>query len=520
MLKANLPSRDLRAGSLDVTYAEGAIRRVRIGNREILRHIYFAVRDRHWRTILAGIKGEDITAGEREFTIRLLVEHQEDGIHFVWRGVISGSPNNKIVFSAEGEPQTEFFRSRIGLCVLHPIENCAGSACTIEHSDGTREESHFPQLVSPHQPFFDVQAISYSPLPGLIARVEFRGDLFETEDQRNWSDASFKTYSTPLSIPYPVKVEPGEQVKQEVELSVLGSVPAPSTGDSSRVNIDIDRSRIYPLRAIGVMWDGDNIQNPISHLRVDVRFTNEAWPEAIRKAVECGLPLEIAAFTCDPAADLSELHSVVAQERAKLARVMVFRADGDLSDPEDVAIARWLFPKTPIGGGSCANFAELNRNRAIARGLDFLTWPVNPRVHAVDDETMIENLDGQAPALETARQFAGDRGVCISPVLVPDFPASSGWIASSVKHLFSAGVAAVTYSRSDSILREICELHAEGIVSSSSTNPLIADALILRKAGRDVAWVANFRPEPQDVAVNGKLVALTGYAVVRAELDR
>jgi hypothetical protein len=28
---------------------------------------------------------------------------------------------------------------------------------------------------------------------------EFEGDLWETEDHRNWTDANFKTYSTPIS---------------------------------------------------------------------------------------------------------------------------------------------------------------------------------------------------------------------------------------------------------------------------------------------------------------------------------
>ena len=38
------------------------------------------------------------------------------------------------------------------------------------------------------------------------------GETFETEDQRNWSDASFKTYGTPLHLPFPVEVEEGTRV--------------------------------------------------------------------------------------------------------------------------------------------------------------------------------------------------------------------------------------------------------------------------------------------------------------------
>jgi len=39
--------------------------------------------------------------------------------------------------------------------------------------------------------------------------ISFEGDVFETEDQRNWTDASFKTYCPPLRLPYPRPFEAG-----------------------------------------------------------------------------------------------------------------------------------------------------------------------------------------------------------------------------------------------------------------------------------------------------------------------
>jgi D-apionolactonase len=41
------------------------------------------------------------------------------------------------------------------------------------------------------------------------------------EDQRNWTDASFKTYSTPLELPFPVEVAAGERIFQRVVLSIM-----------------------------------------------------------------------------------------------------------------------------------------------------------------------------------------------------------------------------------------------------------------------------------------------------------
>ena len=46
----------------------------------------------------------------------------------------------------------------------------------------------------------------------------FNGETFEMEDQRNWTDASFKTYCTPLSLPYPIKIIKGTTIKQSIKI--------------------------------------------------------------------------------------------------------------------------------------------------------------------------------------------------------------------------------------------------------------------------------------------------------------
>ena len=45
-----------------------------------------------------------------------------------------------------------------------------------------------------------MQSISHGTPGGGEIVIRFEGDLFEMEDQRNWTDASYKTYSTPLRI--------------------------------------------------------------------------------------------------------------------------------------------------------------------------------------------------------------------------------------------------------------------------------------------------------------------------------
>ena len=52
------------------------------------------------------------------------------------------------------------------------------------------------------------------------------GDAFEMEDQRNWSDASYKTYVRPLRRPWPYSLPKGQKFTQAVRLQVSGTLPA------------------------------------------------------------------------------------------------------------------------------------------------------------------------------------------------------------------------------------------------------------------------------------------------------
>ena len=50
--------------------------------------------------------------------------------------------------------------------------------------------------------------------------------MFETEDQRNWADGSFKTYCRPLDRPFPYDLSEGERVWQRVAIRVRGGAPS------------------------------------------------------------------------------------------------------------------------------------------------------------------------------------------------------------------------------------------------------------------------------------------------------
>ena len=65
-----------------------------------------------------------------------------------------------------------------------------------------------------------MRALVYQVKPNLLAEVRFEGENFEMEDQRNWTDASFKTYGTPLRAPSPVEIKAGTKISQNFSLTL------------------------------------------------------------------------------------------------------------------------------------------------------------------------------------------------------------------------------------------------------------------------------------------------------------
>jgi hypothetical protein len=51
----------LQAGPVTADYADGFLRYIRVGDREIVRMIYFAIRDQNWKTLPFTIKKKRFT---------------------------------------------------------------------------------------------------------------------------------------------------------------------------------------------------------------------------------------------------------------------------------------------------------------------------------------------------------------------------------------------------------------------------------------------------------------------------
>jgi hypothetical protein len=572
----------LHAGPLSMLFEPdiGFLRTVRLGDQEVLRGVYAAVRDRNWGTVPPQVSGVRVERSEDSFRLTFHVECREGEIHFGWDGTLEGTAEGTVTFRMDGEARTPFLRARIGFCVLHPVRECAGRPCLVEKADGSTEAGAFPLLISPHQPFFEMRALSHEVFPGLTAEVRFQGDVFEMEDQRNWTDASFKTYCTPLALPFPVEVQAGTRISQSVTLALRGTVPEEARASSApeEIRFALSDAAPVPLPRIGLgLPQGDELPDGptldrlkalrLSHLRVDLPLHSPGYREALRRAREAArsleVPLEAALFVSDAAeAELSAFAAEVGGAWEEFACCLLFHAGEKTTGERWTSLARRLLSPSGsgprLGGGTNAYFTELNRFRPSPGGLedlDLVCYSVNPQAHNPDDATLVENLEGQAETVRSARAIIGGRKLALTPVTLrprfnpnatgPEPPPppgelpsqvdprqmslfGAGWTLGSLKYLAESGADRVTFYETHGwrgvmetgagsplperfpslrgavfplyhVLADVGEFSGGEVLPMVSSRPLEVDGLALRKGDRACLLLANLSPQPQRV---------------------
>lgn len=424
----------MRAGNLSLLYENGSIRYISAGKSEIIRMIYFAVRDNEWITIPPAIWDEVIEQLDDSFSIRYNCRFKSDKIDFEASCKIAGNSGNSLTLQVKGKAIRTFEKNRIGFCVLHPIEGTAGQPCTIINTSGSSDFNFFLCYISPHQLFTDIKSMQWDN--GVIkCRLDFTGDAFETEDQRNWTDASYKTYSTPLGKPFPVTLSKGEDLFQKVTFQA-GKVPDFHYEANDIININIPPGEMLELPAVGISRSTRPeplTDNEISilktlrfdHYRVDVHLHSDTWKEAaeaaINEAGKLGYALELALFFGDePTRQCHEMTDFFSHARASVSLITILHKTRPAT-PVDLAskvvpLLRASFKDAKIACGTNAGFAELNRNRPATGEIDYLSYSIHPQEHASDNKTLVENLKGQEYTVKSCVRFAGTKGVWISPV--------------------------------------------------------------------------------------------------------
>lgn len=510
------PVRLLHAGAYTAMLDGCDLRYVRFGSREIVRRLYFAVRDHNWNTLPSTITATEITEPENGFTLRLQARCEFAGGAFVWAATITGDHASGITYAFEGAvAEGPAFRyNRIGLCVLHPPAETCGQAFE-GITAGETVRGTFPVFIGEQAIKDGVEQALFAPVSALRigaregdVRFAFTGDLFETEDQRNWTDDSFKTYCTPLALPFPRSAKPGEAVRQSVHVQFHARdfatpPPPPMTQETFARNNEV-RVRVLPnpvrLPRLGLAL-AEGALGPEDtrllaalrphHLRVDCplwdleRTTNDLRRAQAFLEVAPNTGLEIAVFvSSDAEQPLARFADLLRDTGVgcRVHRVLVFHADEEATQENAswVQLARRFLapvvaPDAAFFGGTDQYFCQLNRARFNPEAVNGVAYSVNGQTHAFDERSLAEGLAAQADTVRSARAKFAPRNlpVCVSPVtLRPRFnPNATGaespsnsdtplprsvdtrqmslwaatWTLGSVAAFATAGADAVTY---------------------------------------------------------------------------
>ncbi len=508
---------ELRAGPLTALLDGPDLRHVRAGGVELVQRVYVAVRDAPWNTIPASFSDWQRDIGPDRFRITFRASHRYEGIAFDWDGSIEGGPT--------ASSATRWMAS---VTASSPTRRSASMSTT-----GWRARSAgrtwppprmgqltgiLPDAIAPQRivdgtlsgMFAPYSEIAIEVADGLEAVVSLDGDLLELQDHRNWTDANFKSYGTPLALGFPFDSTDGQRIRQVLTISGRGEIPlaAPPADPVIRLATTADG----PLPALGL--GSSTGEAPLAerevgllrqvrsaHLRVDLALGDDGWRAVLQRAKADAAALDTG---LELALSVNETHGEALAALAKdlgegcaVARVLIYPAsDGfsamlSLTPASLVRLVReHLEPVTGtvvFAGGTNQNFSDINRDRPTDPVLTGVCFSISPTVHAADDASIIENQAGAAEVVRMARSFSGDRAICVSPVTIatrfgpyPDGPAAPGdpppsvdvrqasllgaaWTVGELKHLAEAGAASVTLFEPTGW---------RGIVGSEAGNPM------------------------------------------------
>ena len=446
--------RKLFAGPLTLEYSEGSLWNISNGSEEIIRRIYLVFQDINWTSRPFVIKDEIWQIADRSFSAKIKAQGSHDAKDLSVELEITGSESGEITYGFSASTAVSFMRNRLGLCLLHPVAGLAGRECELTKADGAVEISRFPDAISPNQPFLNLSGISHKLQSGQVVSVNFKGEIFESEDHRNWSDASYKTYCTPISLPFPAQVTPGETLSQKITISISGEyTTAISKNESAVITVGAEEIEL-PEIGLGLSEDPAHLivseyagfeDLAIKHLRLALNDDSQirsAVEKALLVTKQLKIDLDLAIKAESPEQLKAILQSII-EIKDQIRSFYIFSASEKTTPIGFIQVAEELLgDKSKIIGGTDLYFTELNRNQSAVDFVHQVNFSINPQVHSFDDRTLIQNTASQKAIATNAHRIAKGKKVSIGPITLrprynpnatqPDKDASNTPLPSSV----------------------------------------------------------------------------------------
>jgi hypothetical protein len=238
------------------------------------------------------------------------------------------------------------------------------------------------------------------------------GKVLEAEDQRNWTDNTYKIYSGSLSEPRPFVTSAGSIWKQSVKFEV--GAPRSAPVDQAKIVV----REIEALPSTGLQFNTEPLLSPddlekalvlleIDHLRVN---EESLTAQKIATTASSGLILEAALLSSNSGAALQTEVTKLSQRVPAGSRILIQREGREIVEEADLPMNESLSSYIP---GTDAYLVDLHRNK-----YDFgnsVSYSMAPTVHSTDIETIFKTLYTQRESIEFAQKYLAPQ-VFISPI--------------------------------------------------------------------------------------------------------
>jgi hypothetical protein len=410
--------RRMRVGDVGLDLAPEGLRNVTFRGQRLVAEIYPALRRPDWSTQRPAVVSEHVELGETSAELVRVVEDVD--VRSVLRVSIS---DGVLHLDSTVQALRRVALNRWGLNVCLDASDWAESVVDV---DGV--PSRLPKDVAPQQEIGGVlqglfppgERLSFTRDDGAAVVLRSTGLRLEAEDQRNWTDPTFKIYSGSLADPRPVTIAAGARRTQSLSVQLEAGTPA-------RARMSAPAWQRVALPELGVQANDVELQEGDSRLLdilgVDrVRLDVESHVRVAPPLGQAEVPeLEVAVLL----GELDEEGGAAVDCSGRRlpgplpvgSRVLV-HGEGRRSTgaAEADACAAALAPGSvglEVVPGTDAYFTDVNRDRPLIGGR--VSFSIVPTVHTADSETLFRSLREQARVVRQARSTLAAR-VHVSPI--------------------------------------------------------------------------------------------------------
>ena len=399
-------------GGFTLDLAREAIRNIRYEGVQLIDLLYTAIRPSDWSTLKSDEYDADVKVVGSDCVITIN-ESLANALVATTKVILSASNNFSVAYELKG--LAEYSVNRWGICFCLNTEEWMGATVISAGNSYSLLQDISPQRVVDGV----IQGLFPASHEVKIIAADQRyisavssGRVLEAEDQRNWTDNTYKIYSGSLSEPRPFITSAGSTWKQSIAFEV--GVPKQTSADPTKILV----REIEALPSIGLQFNTDSLLTPddlekalvlleIDHLRINEEALTS---QKIATTASNGLILETALLSSNKDEVLKAEVLNLSQRVPAGSRLLIQREGREVVEAAELPKNDSLNTFIP---GTDAYLVDLHRESFVFA--NSVAYSMAPTVHSTDTETIFKTLATQKESIEFAQKFLAPQ-VFISPI--------------------------------------------------------------------------------------------------------